>query len=128
MIHDDVRDNGLQELVAHCDLLVICSQEPTTFEEAYRLVGADPAGYRLGSAVPSISLADGADDGRRARVEAITSGTVEATGGSSSGMWWACLDTSGERILSADELTGDQVVTEGGTFSLEAFDAAVFRD
>lgn len=129
MIDDYVRDNGLVVMTTDCDLVVICSQEPTSFAEANQLLGGDPAGFRLGSkSAPTITLDDGQTDGRRAVLAAISDGTVEATGGGSSGMWWACLDTSESRILSKGELTNDQAVTDGNTFSLASIDVAVFRD
>lgn len=129
MIDDYVRDNGLVVLTEDCDLVVICSQEPTSYAEASQLVGGSPAGYRLGSkSTPTITLDDGQIDGRRAVLTAFSDGTVEATGGSSAGMWWACLDTANSRLLSAGELTNDQPVTQGNTFSLTSIDVAVFRD
>lgn len=128
MINDHVRDNGLVVMTTDCDLVVICSQEPTSYAEANQLFGGSPAGFRLGSkATPSITLGDGTVDGRRAILAAIADGTVEATGGGS-GMWWACLDTSNSRLLSTGELTNDQVVTEGNTFTLAETTVAAFRD
>jgi hypothetical protein len=127
MISDYVRDNGLQVLVDDCNLYILCSQEPTTYAQA---VNEDTSsGYRLGSKVPVITLTDHTPDGRRAQIAAFSDGTVEDTGGSGSGMAWACIDTVNLRLLSTGALTNDQAVTDGNTWAITAAHAvAAFRD
>jgi hypothetical protein len=126
-IADYIRDNGLQAMVTYCNLLTLCSAEPTTYAQA---VNEDTAsGYRLGSKVPVITLTDHTPDGRRAQIATFTDGAVEDSGGSGSGMFWACIDTVNLRLLSTFPVTNDQAVVDGNTFSLTAVVAcAAFRD
>lgn len=127
MISDYIKDNGLSALVADCDLITICKGDPgTSYSDASTEAGS--GGNRFGSVAPDLSLADGAVDGRRALNAAVTGGTIEDDEATGTDQWWACLDTANNRVLSTGPIANDQVATDGNSFSLGAFDAAVFRD
>jgi hypothetical protein len=128
MISDLIRDNGLQYLVDNGELLVLCSQEPTTYAQAFNEDSS--SGYRLGSkSTPTITIVDHTPDGRRAQVAAFSDGTIEDNGGSGSGMAWAIIDVTGTALLATGQITGDQAVVEGNTWGFSAaFAAAAFRD
>lgn len=116
-LHDDVLDNGLSELTRNGNRLDICSQEPTTFEEAtdtYSL--GNKTGITIGS--PSAR----SPSGRKVTVGAITDGDVTDT---EDAAYWAITDTVGERLLAAGSLASSQTVTNGNSFSLQAFDIGI---
>lgn len=126
MIPDVVIDNGPKYLVDNCNLVVICSSEPASYAAAFN--EASGGGVRIGSVAPSLSLQDGAVDGRRARMAALSGGTVEDDDAVGTNQWIACLDTVGSVLLATNELTNDQVVVDGNTFAVSAYDVYVVRD
>lgn len=111
-----IRDLALAGVQA-TNLIVITDGIPSTYAAAIQLVGADPAGLRCGSVAPgTISIIDGAVDGRRARVTARTGGTIEATGVTPT--HWVSVDTVEQRILTWGTVSEASLVTDGDTFSL----------
>ena len=120
-LNDRIRDNGLSALTSEGNKLVICSSSlslsdasPPTYTEANST-------YALGNktSITIGSPADGASNGRRVTVSAITGGSVTATG---TATCWAIVDTSNSRVLAANTLSSSQSVTNGNTFSLSSFD------
>lgn len=115
-LNNAVLDDGLNELVANGSRLDICSQEPTTFEEATNT-------YSLGNKV-GISIGNPANrspSGRKVTVAAITDGEVTDT---QEATHWAITDGS-STLLAAGALAEGQVVTDGNSFSLQAFDIGI---
>ena len=102
---DDVRDNAEQ--------LVICSQEPADYTEAYTT-------YKLGTKTsPTIAdCADASPDGRGCEVQAFSDGSVSADG---TATHWALIDVTNTRLLAADALDSGEAVVNGNPFSLNAF-------
>ena len=118
-INDRVFDNGLTVLDTEVTALVICSALPATFTEANTT-------YKLGTkASPNVTLTDGSSSGRAANVAQITDGSVSANGTASH---WALIDVTNSRLLAASTLSATQVVTNGNTFTLPAFNAVTFPD
>lgn len=116
-IADKVFDSGLTVLNTDTENLYICSAEPTTFTQA-------SSTNKLGTkAAPTVSAPqDGATDGRRVVVSAITDGTVGATG---TATHWALTDDSLSLLLATGALSASQAVTSGNTFTLDAISVTV---
>lgn len=114
-IHDDVLDNGLEELHTYVSDLYICSTEPATYAEA-------SSTYALGiKASPTVSSPGaGSPTGRQVTISAITDGSVTGNG---TAAYWALVDDTpaAERLLAAGALSSSQVVTSGNTFTLTQF-------
>lgn len=127
MIPDYYLDISLQAVIDDCDLLTLCSAEPSSFAEANTEDGS--GGVRIGSkATPSLSLVNGAVDGRAVRVAAFSDGAVEDTDAVGTGQWVALLDTENSRLIGTAPISNDQVVTDGNTFALAQFDFWNIRD
>ena len=73
----------------------------------------------------NVTLTDGTPSGRAANVAQITDGSVSANGTASH---WALIDVTNSRLLAASTLSATQVVTNGNTFTLPAFNAVTFPD
>ena len=108
-IIDAVYDNGLTYAQTNGTQLDITSAEATTYAEATSTLTLGNDAVTVGA--PS----NGAVDGRRVEVPAITAGTVTGTGTTT---YWALTDGVG--ILVATGTLTSQSVTSGNTFSLSA--------
>lgn len=111
-IHNDVLDAGLNEIVTNATQLALCSQEPTTRNEAL-------VTYLLASTSVSagdFSLADGAVSGRRAIVVAMQDILILATG---TGTHIALVD--GTRLLFTTDCE-NQLVTINNLLDLPTWD------
>jgi hypothetical protein len=114
-IADTVLDNGLTTLDTNGTRIDICSAEPTTYAEATATLTLGNATVNTGSPI------DGAIDGRRVIVPAITSGAVTTTGVSA---FWALTD--GASVLFATgALASPQSLTSGNTFALGAISITI---
>ena len=113
-IHDDVLDGALNVLDAAIENLYITSQEATDY------TGAQTT-YKLGTKATPATTGPAAGDvsGRKLTVDAITDGTVDATGTASH---WALCDNSATLLLAAGPLDAPLGVTITNTFTLTAFD------
>jgi hypothetical protein len=109
-IIDTAFDQGLNYLDTNGTRLDICSLEPTTYAQATstNTLGNDT----VNTGAPQ----DGATDGRRVIVPAITAGSVTATGTASH---WALTDGA-SILLATGTLSASQGVTSGNTFTLDA--------
>ena len=109
-IADTVFDNGLTVVDTNGTRLDICSAEPTTYAQATSTL-------TLGNdTVNTGAPANGATDGRRVIVPAITAGTVTGTG---TAAFWA-LTNGSDTLYATGSLSASQAVTNGNTFSLDA--------
>lgn len=113
-INDEVFDQGLNYADTNGTRIDICSAEPASF--------AGIAAVSLGNATVNTGAPqNGAVDGRRVIVPAITTGSVTATG---TATHWALSD--GTAILVATgPLSASQAVTSGNTFTLDAITIAI---
>jgi len=116
-LNDYVLDNGLTVLDTEGDRLDICDTEPATYAEA-------TSTYTLGN---KTSLDVGAPaartpSGRKVTVAQINDGAVTGDG---TAAYWAISDVSESRLLAAGALSSGQVVTNGNTFTLSAFDIGI---
>lgn len=119
-LHDDVLDDGLNELTnATSKVLHLCHTEPTDRTEALAVSVGNKSAPTVG--------APGArsPSGRKVTVAAITDGTITATstGTADDAQYWAIIDAS--RLLAAGSLSAAQLVTNGNTFTLTAFDIGI---
>ena len=111
-IADTVFDNGLTTLDTNGTRLDITSQEAVSYAEA-------TSTYTLGNkTVNTGAPANGAVDGRRVTVPAITDGSVTGTG---TATHWA-LTNGSTTLYATGPLTASQAVTSGNTFTLDAID------
>jgi len=109
-IADTVFDNGLTVVDTNGTRLDICSTEPTTYTEA-------TSTFTLGNdTVNTGAPTNGATDGRRVIVPAISAGTVTGTG--TAGFW--ALTNGTDTLYATGSLASSQAVTTGNTFSLDA--------
>lgn len=108
---DNVFDSGLSYAQTNGTRIDICSQEPTSYAEA-------TSTYTLGNKTGLTTGApqDGATDGRRVIVPAITDGSVTGT---ATATHWALTDGAGI-LVATGSLTASQSVTSGNNFTLDA--------
>lgn len=111
-INDEVFDQGLDYAASLGSRIDICSQEPVTYTEA---VATYTLGNKTGLTVGAAE--DGAVDGRRVIVPAITNGSVTAT---ATATHWALTDGAGI-LLATGLLAASQGVTDENPFTLAAF-------
>jgi hypothetical protein len=118
-LHDDILDQALSYISTNTENLYVTSQEATTFTEA-------SSTYKVGTkATPSFTgpaIGDGGAGSRKITVDAITDGTVDATGTANS---VALTDDSATKLLATVTLTANQSVTNGNTFTLNAWDIEI---
>lgn len=113
-ISDSVYDSGLSYADTNLTRVDICyTQEPTTYTEA---TSTYTCGNKTG--LNTGAPADGAVDGRRVTIPAITDGSVSAT---QTAGWWAGTDGSAI-FVAANSLSSTQAVTSGNIFTLDAVD------
>jgi hypothetical protein len=114
LISDEVFDQGLDYADTNGTRIDICSSEPANF--------AGIAAVSLGNAtVNTGATQNGATDGRRVIVPAITTGSVTGTG---TATHWAL--SNGTAILVATgPLSASQAVTSGNTFTLDAISIGI---
>ena len=116
-IADRVLDLGLNILSTEANRLDICSSEPATYAAATTTAS-------LGNKT-SLSVgapAERTPDGRRVTVAQITDGSVTGT---DTATHWAIVDTANSRLLATGSLSASQAVTDGNTFTLDAFDIGI---
>ena len=112
-IYDEAFDSGIDNIDTLGTRIDITSQEATTYSEA-----TTDAVFSLGNKTGlNTGIAeDGAVDGRRVIVPAITDGTVTET---ATATHWAFTDGA-SILLATGLLSSSQGVTDGNTFTLDA--------
>ena len=114
-INDEVFDQGLDYADTNGTRIDICSQEPTTYAEA-------TSTYTLGNdTVNTGATENGASNGRRVIVPAITAGSVTGNG---TATHWALTDGSAI-LVATGALSSSQAVTSGNTFTLDAISITI---
>ena len=114
-LNDALLDLALQEIEDSASQLNICNAEPATYAEATDT-------YSLGDATPAYTgPGDGDTSGRKTTIDAITDGSVSATG---TALAWALTDGSTD-LFATGLLTTSQLVTAGNVFTLTAFDIEI---
>lgn len=117
-IADTVFDSGLGTLTTNADRIDITSTGEATTYGLATTAGANSLGN---SVVTTGAAQNGATDGRRVIVGAITNGSVTTTG---TAVAWALTD--GAAVLYATgALTSSQAVTSGNTFTLDAISITI---
>ena len=112
-IIDTAFDSGLSYLDTNGTRIDICSSEPTTYGQA-TTAGAVSLGNKTG--LNTGAPQDGATNGRRVIVPAITDGSVTTNG---TATHWALTDGASV-LLATGTLSSSQAVTSGNTFTLDA--------
>ncbi|MBL4781779.1 MAG: hypothetical protein JKX92_06010 [Porticoccaceae bacterium] len=116
LLSDEIFNQGLNWAQTNGTKLHIHkTAAPTNYAEA---TGANELGT---DGVTTGGTVEGAVDGRRVIVPAITAGTVSATGTAG---YWALTDGTGVFVASGT-LTPSQEVTSGNTFTLDAISLTV---
>jgi hypothetical protein len=114
-INDEVFDQGLDYADTNGTRIDICSQEPTTYAEA-------TSTYTLGNdTVNTGATQNGATNGRRVIVPAITAGSVTGTG---TATHWA-LTNGSNTLIATGALSASVGVTSGNTFTLDAISIGI---
>lgn len=114
-IADIIFDSGLAYATANGTQIDICSAEPTTYAAATSTLTLGNDTVTTGAAT------NGAVDGRRVIVPAITAGTVTGTG---TVTYWALTDGVSE-LLAYGTLSASQAVTSGNPFTLDAISITI---
>ena len=115
-ISDEVFDQGLDYADTNGTRIDICSAEPTTYAAATSTLSlGNKTGMNTGAAE------DGATDGRRVIVPAITDGNVTADG---TATHWALTDGA-SLLIATGSLSASQSVTNGNTFTLDAISITI---
>ena len=117
-IADNVFDNGLSYLNTNGETVYITSAEATTYTEANST-------FKLGTKTAATfgAPANGATDGRRSIISAITDGAVNGTGTATH--WAGAKDSATSELLATGALTASQAVTSGNTFTLDAISITI---
>ncbi len=114
-LSDEVFDQGLDYADTNGTRIDITSQEATNYTEA-------TSTYTLGNdTVNTGATQNGATDGRRVIVPAITAGSVTGTGTAAD---WALTDGTSILVATGD-LSSSQGVTSGNTFTLDAISLTI---
>jgi len=113
-INDLAFDAAISYLITNGNRLHICSQEPTVVGTLYSL--GNKASITLGAA------GGGTPSGRKTTVPAITDGTVTGNG---TATHWAIINTAATILVATGQLSASQVVANGNTFTLGAFDLTI---
>ena len=115
---DSLLDLPLQYIKDNGSRLDICSAEPANYTEA-------TSTYTLGNktSITYTGPQNGDSSGRKIIVDAISGGSVTATGTASH--WAISKTTSTVALLTAKNLSSSQAVTNGNTFSLAAFNITI---
>lgn len=115
-INDEVFDQGLDYADTNGTRIDICSQEPVNYTEATSTYSkGNKTGLNTGA------TQNGASNGRRVIVPAITDGTVTAT---ATVTHWALTDGSSV-LIATGPLSSSQAVTSGNTFTLDAISIGI---
>jgi hypothetical protein len=109
-INDEVFDQGLDYADTNGTRIDICSQEPVNYTEA---TSTHSKGNKTG--LNTGATQNGAVNGRRVIVPAITDGSVTAT---ATVTHWALTDGSSV-LIATGALSASQAVTSGNTFTLD---------
>jgi hypothetical protein len=118
-IADSVFDAGLATIQSGGTRIDLCSSEPTTYAQATStLTLANKTGLTTGA--PQ----DGATNGRRVIVPAITSGAPGNVTGTGTVTHWA-LTNGSSTLYATGALTSSQAVTNGNTFTLDAISITI---
>jgi hypothetical protein len=118
-LNDTAFDSGLAWVDTNGTRIDInYTQEATTYAQA---TSTYTCGNKTG--LNTGAPQNGAVDGRRVIVPAITDGTVTAT---QTAGWWALTDGTAT-LIAAGPLSATQAVTSGNTFTLDAI-SITFRD
>lgn len=82
IVHDDVLDNGLEEIQTDATTITLCAGAPTTLSDAITNLGTG-SGKKLADVTVNASdwgIANGSPDGRTLTMTAQTGITVDITG------------------------------------------------
>lgn len=116
-INDLVFDNGLQLISTTADRVFLNVTEPTNYLDATTGINA------LGNAAATVNApADGATDGRRVIVDAISGGTVNGDGDAN---FFSLVDDTAQEIMCYQAISNPQTVSDGNTFSLSQFEVRI---
>lgn len=115
-----VLDNGLSALTGiSSPVLHLCHTEPTTRANCLTNSVGNKTGISIGSPAAR------SPNGRKVTIGAISGGSITATstGASDDAQYWAIID--GTKLWAAGPLASAQMVTNGNTFDLAAFDIGI---
>lgn len=111
-INDTAYDQALNWIDTNGTRLELCSAEPANYAGISAVALANKTSLSIGAP------ANGAVNGRRVTVAAITDGVVTASG---TATHWA-VHNGANTLVAAGPLTAPQALTSGNIFTLPAFD------
>ena len=113
-VHDDVLDAALNYIKNNCSKMTVCSQQPTTYDEA-------TSTYALADVAMSdtdFTVADGDSSGRKVTVGQKSDVTVDSSGDATH---VALVDDTNSKLLYVTTCT-TQTLTSGNTVTFPAWD------
>ena len=113
-VHDDVLDQALSYIQNNCSKMTVCSQQPTTYDEA-------TSTYALADVAMSdtdFTVADGDSSGRKVTVGQKSDVTVDSSGDATH---VALVDDTNSKLLYVTTCT-TQTLTSGNTVTFPAWD------
>lgn len=113
---DNAYDSGLSYVQTNGNRIDVTSTEATTYAEATSTL---TLGNKTGLTVGAPE--NGATDGRRVIVPAITDGTITGNG---TAAFWA-LTNGTDTLIATGSLTASQAVTSGNTMTLDAISITI---
>lgn len=114
-VNNDVLDGALDIIKDNCNIMTVCSAEPTGRTEAVTTYALGDAAMLTGD----FTIADGDTSGRKATVSSKSSINVDSTG---TGTHVALCD--GTRLLYVTTCTS-QALTSGNTITFPAWDIEI---
>jgi hypothetical protein len=116
-LSDNVLDFGVDYIYDNAETLHVCSAMPSSY--------ANVAAVTLGNKpTPTVGApTNGASNGRRVVVSAITDG--EVTGTDIATHWCLVKDSATAELLAAQTLSAPQAVTDGNVFTLDAISITI---
>ena len=119
-LHDDVLDNGIQEIIDKVENIYICSSDPVLdFTAASNTA---KLGTKASPSLSGTNPQDGASNGRRVVFSAITDGTVNTAG---TATHYAVTDDSASKVLASAALSASKDLATGSPWTLTEFSITI---
>lgn len=120
MVRSATYDLLLADFTTNADRMYLCSQAPTTFEEATET-------YALGvKAGITVSAAEaGSGTARKVHISAITDGTVSTAG---TATHYALVDYGSSALMSVHALNASKALSTGTPWTCAEFDAVIVNE
>lgn len=114
---DGVMDAALA-YIAECDLMTVCSAQPTTYTEAATTYALADVTLTAGDGNGDYTIANGDTNGRKVTIAAQSNVPIDTSGTATH----VALSKTGDTTLRFVTTCTSQALTSGGTVTVPAFD------